>query len=142
MTNSSEKLQEPIEIAKKNLLETNDIKSSDLERLVGSTKDPNNFSDVYLESSRNEVWTLEDGIVKEGLHSIRAGAGIRFVSGEKTGFAYSDNISKSALSQACKTARTIVKSGQSEDVSLEVKTSSRPPLYLPTAASSPISNEE
>jgi TldD protein len=142
MTNSSEKLQEPIEIAKKNLLETNDIKSSDLERLVGSTKDPNNFSDVYLESSRNEVWTLEDGIVKEGLHSIRAGAGIRFVSGEKTGFAYSDNISKSALSQACKTARTIVKSGQSEDVSLEVKTSSRPPLYLPTVASSPISNEE
>ena len=135
-------MQEPIEVAKRKILEPNSIEFSDLENLLELKKDKNHFSDVFLENSLNEVWSLEDGIVKEGLHSIRAGAGIRFVSGEKTGFAYSNSISKSSLSHACKTARSITKSGQSADVSLQVKKSSRTPLYLPPTDSNSMSNDE
>src|SRR5215467_6521882 len=49
-------------------------------------------ADLYFQHSRSESWVLEDGIVKEGNHSIEQGVGVRALSGEKTGFAYSDEI--------------------------------------------------
>ena len=62
--------------------------------------------------SRLESWVLEDGILKEGSHNIERGAGIRVVSGEKTGFAYSDEIQLPMLVEAAGTARAIVRSAQ------------------------------
>ncbi len=68
-------------------------------------------ADIYFQSSRYESWLLEDGIIKEGTHSIEQGAGVRAISGEKTGFAYSDDIEVSALLEAAKNVRSISRSG-------------------------------
>lgn len=71
------------------------------------------YADIYLQYHKSEVWSLEEGIVKEGSFSIEKGLGVRAVAGEKTGFAYSDIISQDALFKAAKTARNIVNQGQS-----------------------------
>jgi len=69
-------------------------------------------ADLYFQSTRYETWSLEDGIVKEGSHNIEQGVGVRAVSGEKTGFAYSDEIVREALTEAVAAARAIAQSGQ------------------------------
>jgi TldD protein len=67
--------------------------------------------DLYFQSTRYESWVLEDGIVKEGSHNIEQGAGVRAISGDKTGFAYSDEIVLPALLEASTAARAIAKHG-------------------------------
>ncbi len=64
-------------------------------------------ADLYFQHARSESWVLEDGIVKEGNHSIEQGVGVRALSGEKTGFAYSDEIVMPALLEAAGSARAI-----------------------------------
>ncbi|WP_411994283.1 metalloprotease TldD [Agarivorans sp. DSG3-1] len=65
------------------------------------------YADLYFQHSRHESWVLEDGIVKEGSYNIEQGVGVRAISGEQTGFAYSDVINQSALIQTCQAARGI-----------------------------------
>jgi TldD protein len=67
--------------------------------------------DLYFQASREEHWSLEDGIVKEGSHSIESGVGVRALAGERTGFAYSDEIVPEALLEAARAARAIAQSG-------------------------------
>ena len=74
------------------------------------------FADLYFQSSSHESWMLEDGIVKEGSYNIERGVGIRAISEEKTGFAYSDDISIQALEKSAKAARGIAQLGQSAQV--------------------------
>lgn len=81
-----------------------------LGRLMGRSIDN---ADLYFQLSRQEFWSLEDGIVKEGSHNIEQGVGVRAMSGEKTGFAYSDEIVLPALTQASDMARAIARSGGS-----------------------------
>jgi TldD protein len=69
-------------------------------------------ADLYFQHSRSESWVLEDGIVKEGNHSIEQGVGVRAMSGEKTGFAYSDEIVLPELLTAAQSARAIAQSGR------------------------------
>ncbi|MEO1880181.1 MAG: metalloprotease TldD [Methylococcales bacterium] len=69
-------------------------------------------ADIYFQASHFESWVLEGGIVKEGSHSIEQGAGVRVVSGEKTGFAYSDRIELSVLLEAAKNVKAIARQGQ------------------------------
>ena len=68
-------------------------------------------ADIYLQGARGESWVLEDGIVKSGDFSIDRGFGLRVISGEKTGFAYADDIALPALQKAAQSARSIVQSG-------------------------------
>jgi TldD protein len=70
-------------------------------------------ADLYFQSQVSETWALEDGIVKEGSFNLDQGVGVRAQSGEKTGFAYSNAITASALRQAAQAARSIARSGQS-----------------------------
>ena len=77
-------------------------------RLMGPGVD---FGDLYFQHSRRESWSLEDGIVKDGSHAIEQGVGVRAVSGEKTGFAYSDDIRADALLESAGAARAISRSG-------------------------------
>ncbi len=77
-------------------LELRDIQNT-LDHIMGHSVDD---ADLYFESSRSESWVLEDGIVKEGSHNIDQGVGVRAISGEKTGFAYSDEIILPALTHA------------------------------------------
>ena len=64
-------------------------------------------ADLYFQYTRSEGWSLEEGIVKTGSFSIDQGVGVRAVSGEKTAFAYSDDISETSLLDAARTVRTI-----------------------------------
>jgi len=81
-------------------------------RLMGPGID---FGDLYFQHSRRESWSLEDGIVKDGAHSIEQGVGVRAVSGEKTGFAYSDDIQSEALLESAGAARAISRAGSRHD---------------------------
>jgi TldD protein len=69
-------------------------------------------ADLYFQYTRSEGWSLEEGIVKTGSFSIDQGVGVRAVSGEKTAFAYSDDISEASLLDAARTVRTISSSTQ------------------------------
>jgi TldD protein len=69
------------------------------------------YADLYFQHTRTESWSMEDGIVKSGAHSIEQGVGARAISGEKTGFAYSDEIRLPALLEAAGAARAIARSG-------------------------------
>ncbi|MFZ9253984.1 MAG: metalloprotease TldD [Hylemonella sp.] len=73
-------------------------------------------ADLYFQYTRSEGWSLEEGIVKTGSFSIDQGVGVRAVSGEKTAFAYSDDISLASLLDAAHTVRTISDAGQSRRV--------------------------
>jgi TldD protein len=73
-------------------------------------------ADLYFQYTRSEGWSLEEGIVKTGSFSIDQGVGVRAVSGEKTAFAYSDDISLASLLDAAHTVRTISSAGKSARV--------------------------
>src|SRR5471032_2372753 len=73
-------------------------------------------ADLYFQYTRSEGWSLEEGIVKSGSFGIDQGVGVRAVAGEKTAFAYSDDISEAALMDAARTVRTIAAAGQSRRV--------------------------
>ncbi len=88
------------------------------------------YADIYLQASRHEGWSLEDGIVKDASHSIEHGAGLRTVSGEATGFAYSDEIAPAALERAGKAARAIAHAGRTGAVKAW-QSPERRELYVP-----------
>ncbi len=69
------------------------------------------FADLYFQHAQQESWSLEDGIVKDGSASIEQGVGVRALAGEKTGFAYSDEIVLPALEEASHAARAIAVHG-------------------------------
>ncbi|PHV48320.1 metalloprotease TldD [Janthinobacterium sp. BJB301] len=69
------------------------------------------YADLYFQSTKSEGWSLEEGIVKTGSFSIDQGVGVRAVSGDKTAFAYSDDISERALLEAAAATRTIARAG-------------------------------
>ncbi|RYX90641.1 MAG: metalloprotease TldD [Comamonadaceae bacterium] len=69
-------------------------------------------ADLYFQYTRSEGWSLEEGIVKTGSFSIDQGVGVRAVSGEKTAFAYSDDISEASLLDAARTVRSISAASQ------------------------------
>jgi TldD protein len=69
------------------------------------------FADLYFQFARSEAWSLEEGIVKSGSFNIEQGVGVRAVSGDKTAFAYSDDISLPALMDAARATRAIAAAG-------------------------------
>jgi TldD protein len=71
------------------------------------------YADLYFQYTRSESWSLEEGIVKSGSFNIDQGVGVRAVSGEKTAFAYSDDIGLAALESAARATRAIARQGQS-----------------------------
>jgi TldD protein len=88
------------------------------------------FADLYFQYSRSETWSLEEGIVKSGSFNIDQGVGVRAVSGEKTAFAYSDDISLPALRSAAETTRAIARQGGHARTRVAKRNEGRS-LYLP-----------
>ena len=78
-------------------------------------------ADLYFQYTRSEGWSLEEGIVKTGSFSIDQGVGVRAVSGEKTAFAYSDDISEASLLDAARTVRSIAAAAQSRKARVAAK---------------------
>jgi TldD protein len=85
-----------------------EVLSKTLNSMMGRQVD---YADLYFQASQHETWVLEDGIVKEGSYNIERGVGVRAISGEKTGFAYSDDITPEALQKAADAAKGIADSG-------------------------------
>ena len=103
-------MSDTLALAESRLLAPAGLGRNDLERLFARlTGRGIDFADLYFEHSRQESWVMEDGIVKDGSHAIEQGAGLRAISGEKTGFAYSDELRLSALEAAANAARGIAR---------------------------------
>ncbi|HET7064027.1 MAG TPA: metalloprotease TldD [Rudaea sp.] len=103
-------------LAEQRLLTPGGLASGDLDRVFSRLMGPSiDAADLYFQHSRSESWVLEDGIVKDGSHSIEQGVGVRAMSGEKTGFAYSDEIVLPELLTAAQSARAIAQSGNQGD---------------------------
>ena len=84
-------MNEALQTAKSLVLDPTGIQIHDLDGLIGRLMAYDvDYADLYFQYSRSESWSLEDGAVKTGSRSIDQGVGIRAVSGEKTGFAYSE----------------------------------------------------
>ena len=122
-------MSKALDVAKNILLDNKGLEIHDIENTLGYVMSPSiDQADLYFQSAHAESWVLEDQIVKEGSHSINQGVGIRAISGEKTGFAYSDEIVLPALTQAATAARSIAKRGENGEQKILNKTSS-PVLY-------------
>jgi len=97
-----------LEIARLDLLEPAGLTETQLQKVLMSVLGTNiDNADLYFQSNYSESWVLEEGIIKGGSYNIDRGVGVRAMSGEKTGFAYSDDILMPTLEQAARAARSI-----------------------------------
>ncbi|MCB1863942.1 MAG: metalloprotease TldD [Chromatiales bacterium] len=97
-------------------------------RLLGARIDA---ADLYFQSARFESWSFENGIVKEAHHSVERGAGLRAMAGEKTGFAYCDELNLPRLLDAAGAARAIARLGDERSADLRRASAQPPALYEP-----------
>ncbi|MBS1178044.1 MAG: tldD [Proteobacteria bacterium] len=132
---SREPTLERLAIAQRVLLEPFGLDEAALARALATIGEHRiDDADLYFQSTRHEGWSLEEGIVKSGSFSIDQGVGVRAVAGEKTAFAYSDELSEAALLDAARTVRTIAAAGQNKRIKVAGKpryAGSRV-LYAPT----------
>ncbi|TLY51309.1 MAG: metalloprotease TldD [Gammaproteobacteria bacterium] len=129
-------------LAEQRLLVPGGLAAGDLDRVFARLVGPSiDAADLYFQHSRSESWVLEDGIVKEGNHSIEQGVGVRAMSGEKTGFAYSDEIVLPELLTAAQSARAIAQSGADRNThALDARDTRQ--LYAPIDPIDSLANEE
>lgn len=114
---SREPTLERLAIAQSLLIEPFGLDEAKLARALGTIGEHRvDDADLYFQITRHEGWSLEEGIVKSGSFSIDQGVGVRAVAGEKTAFAYSDDISEDSLLDAARTVRSIAAAGQSKRV--------------------------
>ncbi|WP_420745465.1 metalloprotease TldD [Photobacterium damselae] len=101
----------------KTMLAQADMGQDELQAILAkiATRDVD-YADIYFQSCWHESLVLEDSIIKDGSFNIDRGVGVRAISGEKTGFAYSDQINLLALEQSAKAARGIARQGRSAQV--------------------------
>jgi TldD protein len=120
-----------LEAATSRLLVPYALDTQHLERTFGHMLSHRvDYADLYFQYSRSEGWSLEEGVVKSGTFSIDQGVGVRAVSGEKTAFAYSDDISADALRAAADATRAIARQG-GDGVARAVTSAAAPALYQP-----------
>lgn len=117
--------------AQESLLLPHSLESGHIEKIFASMMAHQlDYADLYFQYSRAESWSLEEGIVKSGSFNIDQGVGVRAVSGEKTAFAYSDDISLNALESAAQATRAIARQGGTQSVPM-LHHGSRREIYLP-----------
>ncbi len=125
------KIESSLDFALEHILHAAGLTESQLQRVLKDVLGHSiDAADLYFQTVSSEGWLLEDGIVKEGSYNIDRGVGVRAISGEKTGFAYSDDIILPALTQAAHAAKSIANLGGSAKVQAwhKAQTSS---LYQP-----------
>ncbi|HIF9085018.1 TPA: metalloprotease TldD [Photobacterium damselae] len=115
----------------KTMLAQADMGQDELQAILAkiATRDVD-YADIYFQSCWHESLVLEDSIIKDGSFNIDRGVGVRAISGEKTGFAYSDQINLLALEQSAKAARGIARQGRSAQVQAFVPVTARG-IYAP-----------
>lgn len=128
----SDQTQSVLRQAKKTLLTPYGLDVADLTRVFGTIMAHDvDYADLYFQYSRAEAWSLEEGIVKSGSFNIDEGVGVRAISGEKTAFAYSDDIGKIALGDAARAVRAIAAAGQQRRVPAMGRVADGHRLYVP-----------
>ena len=101
------------------ILDSHDLTNVKLEKLLSAACPKNiDFADIYFQYINSESWVLEDGIVKSGSSNIDSGVGIRSVSGDKSGFAYSNDFNFDNLITAANMSKCIVEHGQSKTIKI------------------------
>ena len=139
---SAELVTSTFEVAERTILAPSGLDESRLSQVLGAIMARGvDYADLYFQLSREESWALEDGMVKEGSHNIEQGVGVRAISGEKTGFAYTDEVLLPALLEASDAARAIARSGGNQ----AVRAWQRPlthRLYLPLDPLDAIKDED
>ncbi|MDH3631284.1 MAG: metalloprotease TldD [Gammaproteobacteria bacterium] len=121
-----------LEAVSKAILEPSELQIEQLGGFLDGLQGKNvDAGDLYFQTSQQESWVMDDGILREGSFNIEKGVGIRAMSEEKTGFAYCDDLRSNAITQAVGNARAIVKQGQSG--TSEIKLASKPATALYTS---------
>ena len=123
----------PLALAEATLLKPYALDSGSLDRVFGQILTHQvDYADLYFQYSRSEGWSLEEGVVKAGSFHIEQGVGVRAISGEKTAFAYSDDIQLASLEQAALATRAIGRAGQNGQQQILLRQSPEVPrLYVP-----------
>ena len=122
-----------LETATQLLLEPTGLGDNELVQTLNRVMGPQiDYGDLYFQYSQHESWSMDEGTVKSGNYGIDQGVGIRAVSGEKTGFAYSDEIQFSALTDAAEAAKSIARnSGDTNRIRIRKKDQQIQRLYQP-----------
>ncbi|MDH3761486.1 MAG: metalloprotease TldD [Gammaproteobacteria bacterium] len=122
-----------LEMVSKTILEPSELQLQQLDGFLDGLQCKYiDAGDLYFQTSQQESWVMDDGILREGSFSIEKGVGIRAMSEEKTGFAYCDDLRGNAITQAVNNARAIVRQGQSG--SRKIALANQPAKALYTAA--------
>jgi len=124
-------MSDPIKRAEEEFLAPGGLDHRSLEQVLSDLMGPAvDAGDLYFQTASHESWSLEDGLVRSGSFSVEKGVGIRAISGDKTGFAYADEIIMPSLLRASRAARAIANQGNQGRVQAwrRAKTS---PLYQP-----------
>ena len=118
-------------VAKQMLLDPYGLDEAKLQRSLASIfAHRADYADLYFQYTRSESYSLEEGIVKSGSFDIDQGVGVRAVVGDKTAFAYSDDISLDALHEAAVSARSIARHGAGKvKVAPKMSVRAQPALY-------------
>ena len=124
-------MSDALKRAERQLLEPGGLDRQQLEQALSALMGPAvDSGDLYFQSVAQESWVLEDGLVRTGTHAVEQGVGIRAISGEKTGFAYADEIVMPSLLQATGAARAIASQGNRGAVQAWRRQEPQP-LYAP-----------
>ena len=135
-------MNDNLTLAQRSILAPAGLGANDIDRVMAQVLSAAvDTADIYFQASRYESWLLEDGIIKEGSHHIEQGAGVRAVCGEKTGFAYSDELDVGVLLEAARSVRAIGRSGQQAKARLPAA-GVAPHLYRPVDPLHALSEEE
>jgi TldD protein len=133
---------DPLNLARELILRPSGLDDRRLDKIFGEVLAHSvDFADLYFQLSHQESWSLEDGIVKDGSASIEQGVGVRALAGEKTGFAYSDEIVLPALEEASRAARAIAVQGSDRQVSAW-RAKAGHQLYLPANPATDLATQD
>lgn len=143
MIRYEEKMQNTLNLAKKGLLEPTGLTETDLERVLNTVLGRQvEYADLYFQNINQESFSLEDGIVKSGSHRIEQGVGVRAISDDQVGFAYSDDIILPALVQAAQASCMIAKRGTGGGVKVWKRNNPLSLLYTPVNPITSLSVED
>lgn len=132
MNTKTHQAHNALQLAEDALLEAHDLTTPQVEHVLAHILGGNvDDADIYFQKTRSEGWSLEEGIVKAGSFSIDQGVGVRAISGEKTAFAYSDDLSLPSLNSASKAVREIGAAGGRQAPPIGLMAAGSPDRYLP-----------
>ena len=135
-------MNEVVATVEKQLLQAKGMSLSDIEHSIGTLLGREiDYGEVFIQSTRGESFGLEDGIVKDGSFGVEAGIGVRALAGEKTGFAYSEDIRLDGLQEAAKAAQSIAGAGAPRNLP-SFRVGAYPSLYAAIDPISSLSDEE